>query len=138
MLFRSAPIAHTLVAFGPGLLGYGIAFVMMRVLFAIGDVKRASSLMILAAVIGVATMVVLSVMLPSHDRAAALAIGYGASQTVAATLLIARSRLLLGAPSPSSLGRALLRAFVAATAAAAGMLWMVQDRKSTRLNSSHT
>ena len=55
-----APIAHTLAAFGPGLLGYGLAFIMTRVLFALGDVRRASILMVAGAVVGVVTMVVAS------------------------------------------------------------------------------
>ena len=131
-----SPIAHTLIAFGPGLLGYGVSFVMMRVLFAIGDVRRASSLMILAAVIGVATMVVLSAALPSSDRAAALAMGYGASQTVAAMLLSMRSRALLGAPSPRGLLQALLRSALAAVAAASVMLWLVQRFHDTRTASA--
>jgi putative peptidoglycan lipid II flippase len=120
-----APIAHTLVSFGPGLLGYGLSFVMMRVLFAIGDVKRASLLMILAAVMGVVTMVVLSSLLPSNDRAAALAIGYGAAQAVAAALLIVRARSLMGAPSPRSLARSLLSALISAGVAGVAMLWLV-------------
>jgi len=92
-----APIAHALVAFGPGLLGYGIAFVMTRVLFALGDVRHASILMVTGAVVGVGCMAVMSWVLPAHDRAAALALGYGAAQTVSAVLLCRRVNQLTGA-----------------------------------------
>jgi putative peptidoglycan lipid II flippase len=62
-----APIAHTLAAFGPGLLGYGVAFVMIRVLFSLGDVRQASLLMIAGAVVGVVVMVVASLMMPDSQ-----------------------------------------------------------------------
>jgi putative peptidoglycan lipid II flippase len=120
-----APIAHTLAAFGPGLLGYGVAFVMTRVLFAIGDVRRASMLMIAAAVVGVGTMAVLSHVMPATDRAAALAIGYGAAQTVAAVLLGVRARAITGAPTASGVVRVLGSALIPALAAGAVMLWLV-------------
>lgn len=117
-----APIAHTLAAFGPGLLGYGVAFVMTRVLFAIGDVRRASVLMIFGAVAGVATMAVTSSLMAPSERAAALAIGYGASQTVAAVLLTGRARELLGAPRWAALAKVLATSTVAAVAAVLVML----------------
>ena len=66
-----APIAHTMAAFGPGLVGYGLAFIMTRVLFALGDVRRASMLMVAGAVVGVATMVVASASMAPASRAAA-------------------------------------------------------------------
>lgn len=92
-----APIAHSFIAFGFGLLGYGIAFVMMRVLFAMGDVRTAARLMLGAAAVGVVWMVVASAVAPSTDRAAALASGYGAAQAVAAILLTGRFIRLTGA-----------------------------------------
>ncbi len=118
-----APLAHTLIAFGPGLLGYGVAFVMTRVLFALGDIRRASVLMIAGAVVGVATMAVASIVMPASDRAAALALGYGAAQTVAAGLLTVRVHALTGAMS----GRFVARVGAeAATAAAAATLVMTR------------
>lgn len=127
-----APIAHTLAAFGPGLLGYGIAFVMMRVLFAIGDVRRASMLMIFAALAGVVTMVVASRVMASSERAAALAIGYGTAQTVAAVLLTGRLRSILGAPRWKPLARVLSVSLVAAAAAVGVMCAVVASFDTTR------
>lgn len=92
-----APIAHTLAAFGPGLIGYGVAFVMLRVLFTIGDVRMASLLTIYAAVTGVIVMIVASHLMSASDRAPALAIGYGAAQTLSAILLTKRVHDLTGA-----------------------------------------
>lgn len=130
-----APIAHTLAAFGPGLAGYGVAFVMTRVLFAIGDVRRASLLMIYGAVAGVVAMVVASTLMAPTERAAALAIGYGASQTVAAVLLTSRVRAILGAPSWTVLARVLLTSLVAAVTSVAVMVTVVAGFGTTRPSS---
>lgn len=121
-----APIAHTLAAFGPGLLGYGVAFVMMRVLFALGDVRRASILMIAAAFAGVATMVVASGVASPHNRAAALAVGYGVAQTVAAILLTMRVHRLTGAMAPLAAVRHVVEAVLAGAVAVAVMRWIVE------------
>lgn len=120
-----APIAHTLAAFGPGLLGYGVSFVMIRVLFALGDVREASLLMIAGAVVGVAVMAVASVAMPDSQRATALAIGYGASQTVAAVLLAVRVHRLTRAMSASRCTGLMLEAGLAATMSWAAM-WQVE------------
>lgn len=120
-----APIAHTLAAFGPGLLGYGVAFVMIRVLFALGDVREASLMTIVGAVVGVVVMAAASAWMPHEQRAAALAIGYGASQIVAALLLGVRVHRLTRAMSASRSTGLLIESAVAATAAWATM-WQVQ------------
>ena len=117
-----APIAHTLVAFGPGLFGYGVAFVMMRVLFALNDVKAASLLTIAGAVLGGLWMVAAADAMAANERATALAIGYGASQTVAAVLLTIRVRRLTGALGPRLSAVTLGESLLAATAACAAML----------------
>jgi disulfide bond formation protein DsbB len=44
-----APIAHALAMFGLGLVGYGMSFTMVRVLFSLGEVKSASILVVVAA-----------------------------------------------------------------------------------------
>ncbi|MFM8267829.1 MAG: murein biosynthesis integral membrane protein MurJ [Ilumatobacteraceae bacterium] len=117
-----APIAHALMAFGPGLLGYGISFILVRVLYALGDVRNASRLMIISAAVGVVTMIGASVVLPVADRAAALAIGYGAAQTVAAALLSRRVHRLIGAVAPRPMFGLVTRAVVTAGGAAVTMM----------------
>ena len=121
-----APIAHTLAAFGPGLIGYGVAFVMLRVLFVIGEVRDASRLMIISAVVGVAVMALMSKTLHSNDRAAALAIGYGASQVVGAILLSVRVHRLTRAMSASRAAGLLLEAAIAG-GVSCWVMWMVED-----------
>lgn len=127
-----APIAHTLAAFGPGLVGYGLAFIMTRVLFALGDVRRASILMVGGAVAGVQTMVLASVRMEPSSRAAALAIGYGAAQTVAAVVLTIRVNYLTGAMATRRVARLAAESLVSAAAAVAVMVWMVSNFDPTR------
>ena len=120
-----APIAHALAVFGPGLLGYGVAFVMTRVLFAIGDVRRAALLMIGSAGVGVAWMAVTAAVLDRDERAAALAMGYGAAQTVAAVLLTMRVHRITGSMGGRVAGRVLAESLLAGAVSVAAMLAVV-------------
>lgn len=127
-----APIAHTLAAFGPGLAGYGIAFVMVRVLFALDDVRRSSLLMIYSAVAGVGVMAVAAHFMAPAERAPALAIGYGASQLVAAVLLTRRLNTLTRAMPLARTTRVIAEAAVAGLASYAVMLLVVGLFEPTR------
>lgn len=127
-----SPIAHTMAAFGPGLVGYGLAFIMTRVLFALGDVRRASILMVAGAIVGVVTMVLASEWMAPTSRAAALAIGYGAAQTVAAVLLTIRVNRLTGAMVPRLAARLTAESLVSATASVAAMVWVATNFEPTR------
>ena len=127
-----APIAHTMAAFGPGLLGYGVAFVMTRVLFALGDIRRASVLMIAGAIVGVVCMVIASVVMDPSERAAALALGYGASQTVAAVLLTVRVHQLSGSMGGRRAIRLTSESVVAAAGSLVVMLWVAGSFDPTR------
>jgi putative peptidoglycan lipid II flippase len=120
-----APIAHTLAVFGPGLVGYGVAFVNTRVLFSLGDVRRTALLVSVSAVSGVVAMVVASEVFDGSERAAALALGYGVAQAVSAVLVTARVRGLTGAPSWLRLGR-LGVGSLAAAALSVGAMLLVQ------------
>lgn len=126
------PIAHTLAAFGPGLAGYGVAFVMIRVLFALEDVRRPSLLMIYSALTGVGVMAVAAHFMAAGERAAALAIGYGASQLIAAVLLTRRVHSLTGAMAVGRLARIVAEALLAGLAAFAVMLVVVRLFEPTR------
>lgn len=126
------PIAHTLAAFGPGLAGYGIAFVMIRVLFALGDVRRSSLLMIYGALTGVGVMALAAHLMAPDERAPALAIGYGASQLVAAVLLTRRVHSLTGSMALSRVARVLIESLIAGLAAFGVMLVVVRLFEPTR------
>lgn len=130
-----APIAHALAVFGFGLLGYGMSFMMTRVLFSLEDVKRAALLISIVALLGVAVMGVATSVLSDADRAAALALGYGATQTMSAAVLTVRVRRVTGAPSWGSLGRLGIGSAVAAVASGAVMVG-VQHQFGTDRGSS--
>lgn len=125
-----APIAHAMAVFGFGLVGYGMSFMMTRVLFSLEDVKRAALLVSGAALAGVVVMGVATSVLPDTDRAAALALGYGATQTMSAAVLTLRVRTVTGAPSWGSLGRLGIGSAVAAVASGAVMM-VVQHQFAT-------
>jgi len=127
-----APIALTLAAFGPGLVGYGLAFIMTRVLFALGDVRRASILMVAGAIVGVVTMVLASAWMEPTSRATALAIGYGAAQTVTAVLLTIRVNRLTGAMATHRVARLATESLLSAAASVAVMVWLVSSFDPTR------
>ena len=121
----TAPIAHAIAVFGVGLVGYGIAFVMMRVLFGLGEVRRAAQLVIASALAGVVVMAAAAAAFAEGERAAALALGYGTAQMVSAVLLGARVRRVLGAPSWSGVGRLFVGSVIAAVVAS-GVMSAVQ------------
>lgn len=129
------PIAYTFVAFGPGLLGYGLAYMLTRTLYSLGDVRAASRLVIVGAVVGVAVMQVLSAVIADEYRSAALAAGYGASQTVTAALLMRRVRSLTGALGRRENARHLAAAAFAGCVAAAAMLAIAAQFGSRRRES---
>jgi putative peptidoglycan lipid II flippase len=130
-----APIAHALAMFGLGLLGYGMAFTMTRVLFSLSDVKRASMLVAAAALLGVGAMTIASVVMPDSDRAAALALGYGTTQTLSAALLTWRAHQVTGFPTRRSIGRLGVGSLAAAVAAGVVMFGVQQWFGSSRLAS---
>jgi putative peptidoglycan lipid II flippase len=130
-----APIAHALSMFGLGLLGYGMSFTMTRVLFSLSDVKRASILVAAAAILGVCAMTIASVIMSDSDRAAALALGYGTTQTLSAALLTWRARQVTGYPTRRSIGRLGVGSLAAAVAAGVVMFGVQQWFDNTRLAS---
>ncbi len=117
-----APIAHAVALFGVGLLGYGIAVVMIRVAFGLGEVRRAARLVIVSALSGVAVMVIASSVAADSDRAAALALGYGVAQIVSALLMTRLVRSVIGAPCWATCGRRTVASIVAALVAGGIML----------------
>lgn len=111
------PIAHALMAFGPGLLAYGMSFVMIRLSLAIDDVRRCAVLMMWSGAAGTVVMAVVSLVIDTSDRPMALAIGYGAAQAIAAVVLTLRFAELTGAPDGRALVRTAVESLVAGVAA---------------------
>lgn len=127
-----APIAHAIAAFGPGLLGYGLAFVVMRLLFAIGEVRAAAVLTIVGAVLGSCWMVVVAGIVDASERAAVLAVGYGVSQAVSAVLLTRYLHLRTGAFRARWMLRLLAESVLAAAVAGVAMVAVGAQFADTR------
>ena len=127
-----APIAHTLAAFGPCLIGYGAAFVLTRVLFSIGEVRTAAVLQIWAAISGVVVMVVLSGIVDRSDRAAALAVGYGTAQTVAAVAMAVQVHRRTGAVPANRTLMLLAQSLLAAAVSSVVMVGVVAQFEESR------
>jgi putative peptidoglycan lipid II flippase len=110
-----APLAHAVAAFAPGLVGYGLFFLLTRVRYAQGDVRSPTLANALVAVSGVVGMTVASAGVADEERAAALAAAYGGAHLVGAVVLgVVTERSL-----PELKGLGVLRGIVASLAAAA-------------------
>lgn len=127
-----APIAHALAAFGPALVPYGLAFVLTRVLISLGDVRATAVRIAVAAAVGIVAMVVVAVVAPGSERAAALAAGYGVTQLLVCVALVDRARRLVVLPTIGRLAVFVARVAVATVAAGATMLAVPSMFATTR------
>jgi putative peptidoglycan lipid II flippase len=82
-----APLAHAVAAFAPGLVGYGLFFLLTRVRYAQGDVRSPTLANGLVAVAGLLAMVIGSMLTAGSERAAALAAAYGGAHLVGTIVL---------------------------------------------------
>ncbi|HEY1280809.1 MAG TPA: lipid II flippase MurJ [Acidimicrobiales bacterium] len=82
-----APLAHTLAAFAPGLVGYGLFYLLTRVRYAQGDVRSPTLANALVAASGLVAMVVGVAMVADSERAAALAAAFGGAHLLGAVVL---------------------------------------------------
>ena len=110
-----SPLAHAVAAFAPGLVGYGLFFLLTRVRYAQGDVRSPTFANALVAVSGLAGMVLASAAVADEERAAALAAAYGGAHLGGAVVLgIGTERSL-----PELKGLGVLRGIVASLGIAA-------------------
>jgi putative peptidoglycan lipid II flippase len=107
------------IAFAPGLLGYGLYALHSRALYARGRNRSAA----LATVAGWGTVaaasVALSVLLPVADRVTALGAANSVGMAVLAVVLVVMVRRKVGPGAQRGVGRATASALVAGVAAAA-------------------
>lgn len=85
-----APLAHTLVAFGLGLIGTGLMFFVVRMLFSIDDARGAAVTTGILAVAGIVAMVICADVATRADRAPALAVGFGAAHIFGSAIMLVR------------------------------------------------
>ncbi|MGY1683429.1 murein biosynthesis integral membrane protein MurJ [Geodermatophilus sp. SYSU D01176] len=115
-------LRDTIVAFAPGLPGYGLVAVLSRALYARGLWKAPTACVLGGWLLAVAADVVLAGALPAADRGAALAAGHSLGVTVAGLALLAVVVRVAGPAGLTGVARAGLPAlFAAGLAGAAGL-----------------
>ncbi|MGY1616616.1 murein biosynthesis integral membrane protein MurJ [Geodermatophilus sp. SYSU D00691] len=116
-------LRDTIVAFAPGLLGYGLVALLTRALYARGLWRAPTACVVGGWLLAVAADVVLSAVLPPEDRGLALGAGHSVGVTVAGLALLVVVARRAGAPALAGVlrtgGPALLAAVLAG---AAGLL----------------
>jgi putative peptidoglycan lipid II flippase len=91
-------LAHTVAAFGPGLIAYGALFYLTRISFALGLARWPALAALLTAAAGALAMAVASAAVSDAERASALAACFSLAPAVGALLLTRVLALRLGAP----------------------------------------
>lgn len=114
-----APLAHTLVAFGAGLLGTGMVFLLTRMLFSIDDARGAAWCTLVIAGVGVLAMAGAAGLADPDDRAPALAVGFGVAHVIGAVMMVIRFGRRSGWLGWGSLGRTAWSALPAGVASGA-------------------
>ncbi|SFO79442.1 putative peptidoglycan lipid II flippase [Geodermatophilus dictyosporus] len=118
-----AALRDTILAFAPGLAGYGLVAVLTRALYARGLWRAPTACVLGGWLLAVAADVVLAALAPPADRALALAAGHSLGVTVAGLALVAVTARVAGAGGLAGLVRCGLPAVLAAVlGAAAGLL----------------
>ena len=118
-----AALRDTIVAFAPGLLGYGLVALLTRALYARGLWKAPTVCVVGGWLLAVVADVVLSAVLPARDRALALGAGHSIGVTVAGLSLLVVVTRVAGRPAVAGVLRAGGPALVAAVlGGAAGLV----------------
>jgi putative peptidoglycan lipid II flippase len=115
-------LRDTILAFAPGLVGYGLVALLTRALYARGLWKAPTACVAGGWVLAVLADVVLSAALPPADRGLALGVGHSTGVTFAGVALLLVVRREVGPGSVAGLARAGGPALVGAALGAAGGL----------------
>jgi len=111
-------LADGVIAFAPGLVGYGLVALLTRALYALDAARAATVATVAGWAVVVGAGAVLALMLPAADRVAALAWGNSIGMTVAGVGLLAATARRAGRSALARLGRTVLAAILAAVPAA--------------------
>ncbi len=91
-----APLAHSLAALAPGLIGYGLVFLLARAFYALGDVRTPASVLLAVAVLAGIVMVVAAPHIALAERVTLLAGVHSGAYLAAAAMLLVGLRHRLG------------------------------------------
>lgn len=119
-------LRDTIVAFAPGLLGYGLVALLTRALYARGLWKAPTVCVVGGWLLAVAADVVLSVALPVEQRGLALGAGHTIGVTVAGLGLLVVVGRVAGGAALAGLGRSGAAALLAAGLAGAAGEWVAR------------
>jgi putative peptidoglycan lipid II flippase len=81
------PLAHAIVAFATGLVGYGLFYLLTRAAYAMGDARSPTIAMAFVTVVGLVAMVVAGHLAPLDERATALGAAFAGANLVGALAL---------------------------------------------------
>jgi putative peptidoglycan lipid II flippase len=119
-------LAAAIVAFAPGLVGYGLVALLTRALFAAGAARAATAATVAGWLVVVGADVALALAWPPADRVTALAWGNSLGMTVAGVLLVAVTVRRRGADAVAGLARTALAGLCAAVAGGAAGVWIAR------------
>ncbi|KQS54804.1 virulence factor MviN [Geodermatophilus sp. Leaf369] len=122
----AAALQPTIVAFVPGLVGYGLVAVLTRALYARGLWRSPTVCVGGGWLVAVAADLVLARALPVEDRAVALGLGHTVGVTVAGIGLLVVVARVTGRETLAGLARTGVPALVAAVLAGAAGLWVAR------------
>nr|WP_275585482.1 lipid II flippase MurJ [Blastococcus saxobsidens] len=123
---RVAALRDTILAFAPGLVGYGLVALLTRALYARGLWKAPTVCVLGGWLLAVAADILLAGALPPEDRALALAAGHTLGVTVAGLGLVLVVVRAAGPAALRGLGRTGPVALLAAGLGVAAGLWVAR------------
>ncbi|HVF05867.1 MAG TPA: lipid II flippase MurJ [Frankiaceae bacterium] len=115
---RDDAVPRALVAFAPGLVGYGLIALATRALYARHRARDVAGATVAAFGVAVVAAVVLASLLPRADRVTAVAAAHSIGMTVGGALLLVAVRRAAGGAALAGVARTLAVAAVAAVVAA--------------------
>jgi putative peptidoglycan lipid II flippase len=120
-------LARGIVAFAPGLVGYGLLALLSRALYARHDARTPAVCTVIGWLVVVVADLVLSAELPSGSRVLALALGNSIGMTVAAILLLGGLWRRAGGAALRGVPRMTAVALIAAAVAGAAGRWLASE-----------
>ena len=129
---RTGDLTDALVAFAPGLLGYGLVALLTRALYTLGAGRAAATATVAGWAVVLVLAVPLALVLPADRVVTALALAHTAGLSVAGVLLLRSVRRTSGPAAHDGLGRVLPTAVLAAAVGGLGGSavgrWLASDR----------
>jgi len=108
------PLAAGIVAFAPGLFGYGLLALLNRALYAAGEARRATMVTAIGWALTALAALVMATQVDSADRVAALAAANSIGMTALGVALLVVVARRIGRPALGGVGHAAVAAIAAA------------------------